>query len=445
MPATRLKRPGRSSSTTVTSSSSAVIRRSPDRSQPIWSSLGKASTTMPAASPPDSTWATRSTSWRTSSAFHGPQADGPVARESASVRAASRSSRIWDPTASATRSMVAGSSRSRLVATSGSSRWCSIRAATVSTSAPGKPIRVVITLGQFDAGRHVVARAGLADVVQQCGDVEQVGPLGAVGQPGGLGDRLEQVPIDGVAVVGVVLGSVADHGPLRKDALPDAALIERFDDADGGGAAGEKVGQQPSSLRRPRLGERRGGCRQPLEGLPVRSTPGGRRRRPPGGEARRVVVGDELVVGRVVVVFESDLTVAQADAVGDRATEVAATAERGAQRHRHPPPGVIARPGDPASGLGDGGHELVAPAVAERFGDFGLLLQYEHVAGPSGLALKLDSGREQHRIGGRELGHVGLEQDAVGRLSPDAGNARRGCRPGLPSDPARAGRPPRRP
>ncbi len=156
--------------------------------------------------------------------------------------------------------------------------------------------------------------------------------------------------------------------------------------------AGEEVGQQPASLRRPRLGERRGGCRQSVEGCPFD-------RRPVGGggdrqaEREEGVVGDEFVIGRVVVVFESDLTVAQADAVGDRATEVAAAAERGAQRHRHPPPGVIARPGDPASGLGDGGHELVASAIAERFGDFGLLLQHEHVAGPTGLALELDAGR----------------------------------------------------
>ncbi len=45
-------------------------------------------------------------------AFHGLHAEGPVANESASVRAASRWSRSTVPAASATRSIVTGSLRS---------------------------------------------------------------------------------------------------------------------------------------------------------------------------------------------------------------------------------------------------------------------------------------------------------------------------------------------
>ena len=62
----------------------------------------------------------------------------------------------------------------------------------------------------------VVADATLADVVQQRGEDQQVGPWCAVGQRGRLGAALEQVTVDGVAVEHVALGQ-APHGlPLRQ-------------------------------------------------------------------------------------------------------------------------------------------------------------------------------------------------------------------------------------
>jgi hypothetical protein len=67
---------------------------------------------------PASTGAVRSTNSTMSPAFHEPQAAGPVASESASVRAASSSSVVWLPTAAATEEIVASSARSRRVAVS---------------------------------------------------------------------------------------------------------------------------------------------------------------------------------------------------------------------------------------------------------------------------------------------------------------------------------------
>ena len=94
-PATRLKRPGRSGATVVTRSPSAstAVRRSAMIS--VTSSEGNSDHVASLSSPPPSTWATRSTSSSTSSAFHEPHADGPVAIESASVSAASSSSTSW--------------------------------------------------------------------------------------------------------------------------------------------------------------------------------------------------------------------------------------------------------------------------------------------------------------------------------------------------------------
>ena len=74
--------------------------------------------------------------------FHGLQTPGPVASESASARAASRSSTSALPSrVSTTRLTVAGSSRSRRVAVCGSSRWWRTIAPSRATSGSGKPSR----------------------------------------------------------------------------------------------------------------------------------------------------------------------------------------------------------------------------------------------------------------------------------------------------------------
>ena len=79
-------------------------------------------------------------------AFQSLHASGPVAAASAIVSACSRSINSLEPlTASATVVTVIGSSRSRRVAVSGSSRWWRARAVIVATSVGPYPIRRAIT------------------------------------------------------------------------------------------------------------------------------------------------------------------------------------------------------------------------------------------------------------------------------------------------------------
>ena len=144
-----------------------------------------------------------------------PHAEGPVARLSASTIAASRSSVDRSPTSSATRRAVAGSSRSRRVAVSGSSRWSRIMVTMVATSSGGRPIRVAMSARHDHAHLGVVPGVPLADVVEQGAEQQQVDPAHPVGHGGGVGRGLEQVPVDGEAVVRVALGLVADRWPTR--------------------------------------------------------------------------------------------------------------------------------------------------------------------------------------------------------------------------------------
>jgi len=61
----------------------------------------------------------------------------------------------------------------------------------------------------------VVAVQSLADVVQQGPEEEQVGARHVAGVPGGRGDRLDEVPVERVAVHRVVLRRAADARPFR--------------------------------------------------------------------------------------------------------------------------------------------------------------------------------------------------------------------------------------
>ena len=95
----RANAPGRSSQTTVircvpaTSSSSSIRTSSlPAAIVAIVPSSGNRRHVRAVTSPPSSTWRVRATRSSTSCSFHGPHADGPVASESASVRAWSSSS-----------------------------------------------------------------------------------------------------------------------------------------------------------------------------------------------------------------------------------------------------------------------------------------------------------------------------------------------------------------
>ena len=66
--------------------------------------------------------------------------------------------------------------------------------------------------GHADLG--VVPGKALPDVVEQGSDQQEVGPADPVGQGGGVGGRLQEVPVDGEAVVRISLGLVAHRRPL---------------------------------------------------------------------------------------------------------------------------------------------------------------------------------------------------------------------------------------
>ena len=120
-----------------------------------------------ASSPLRSIRSVRSTRSATRRALAGPDAVGPVASESASVSAVSSDSMSTSPTSVATCRIVAGSSRSRRVATSDRSRWCSTRRHATSTSLVVEAHPFENRADEWDAeGDVVAARGALADVVQ---------------------------------------------------------------------------------------------------------------------------------------------------------------------------------------------------------------------------------------------------------------------------------------
>ena len=95
----------------------------------------------------------------------------------------------------------------------------------------------------LDADGGVVAGEPFADVVQQGADEEQVGPFDVPGESGRQCGRLEQVPVDGEAVIRVALWLVAHGGPFGQEAHEQTVLVERLDLVHGGRALGEEVDQ----------------------------------------------------------------------------------------------------------------------------------------------------------------------------------------------------------
>ena len=100
----------------------------------------------------------------------------------------------------------------------------------------------------LDADGGVVAREPLADVVQQGADEEKVGTLDVPGESGGECGRLEQVPVDGEAVIRVALRLVAHGGPFGQQAHEQAVLVERLDLVDSGRALGQEVDESLARL-----------------------------------------------------------------------------------------------------------------------------------------------------------------------------------------------------
>ena len=141
------------------------------------------------------------------------------------------------------------------------------------------PCAAPIVAHELDADLGVVARVALADVVEEGAEHEQVGPVGAGDEGGGVGARLHQVPVDGEAVVGVALRLAAHGLPLGEHVHPEAHLVERLDHRDGAVPGEEQVDQRPAHV----VGPRRRAARRPTPpaGRASRGGSGCRRPRPP--------------------------------------------------------------------------------------------------------------------------------------------------------------------
>ncbi len=93
--------------------------------------------------------------------------------------------------------------------------------------------------GHDHAGLGVIAGKSFPQVVKERAHQQQIGPVDSVGQCGGVGARLEQVPVHGEAVVRVALRLVADRRPLGQVAVEELAPVERLDGGDGRPATGQ--------------------------------------------------------------------------------------------------------------------------------------------------------------------------------------------------------------
>ncbi len=447
-PAVRDSTPRASGAATTTSSPSTSTATAPaSASRRRRSSSGAAG----GSSAPCSSRRVRATSSATSAAFQSLQTSGPVAWASAMVRACSRaSSSAEPPTASATTASVGGSSRSRRVAVSGSSRcWRTSgddgRRVAVRQPDPGgdRPGDAGADRGVVDAGR------ALADVVQQRAEQQQVRPGDASAQAGRAGRGLQQVPVDRVPVDGVVLGAEAHRVPLGQQPDQQADLVEGLQDGHRSVPGTEQRDELRQRRRRPRVRQRRRLPRQPLEGeLRQRQLLLGG---DPGGPQHQYWIGPG-----VGVPGEHHLAVLGDDAAGQpdplrRARGPAEGAQAAAQQPADRRPRRLARcqpaqravegQGQRPGRLVDVAEYRVTAVEAQCVGDPVLLLLAEDVVVAADAAVQLAADVQQDLSGAaRRDGDVG----ELGERRAPGAPGRHGGRRGSPSAAARAGTPPRR-
>ena len=114
----------------------------------------------------------------------------------------------------------------------------------------------------LDADCGVIAREPLADVVQEGADEEEVRPFDGVGELGGQCGGLQEVTVDGVGVVGVALGLVADGRPLGDQPHQQTVLVEGLDLVDGGTAEAQAA-RRGRRASRPSMGRPAVACGRP--------------------------------------------------------------------------------------------------------------------------------------------------------------------------------------
>ena len=264
---------------------------------------------------------------------------------------------------------MAGSPWSRRVARSASVRCSRTSRSTSSTSGSGRPIDSATSraIGAPTA-RVRGARAGqLADVVQQAGEQQQVGPVDLGEVTLHLGHALHRVPVDGVPVDRVVLGPGADALPRREPADDAAGQIEGLPDRQQRRAAGQQLEQRDPGLVRPGGRDRRGVLAEVVggDGGQHQAALGGQR---PGPQIQQRGAG----AGQPI---QSDLALVDDQAV--RGLGVLGSAlppdegQLAADRQHLPggPAGEVDGVADPAGGHADGAPQVVRVGVPEAGGD----------------------------------------------------------------------------
>ena len=341
------------------------------------------------------TCVTRSTSSATSCAFAGPHAAGPGRERVGFGQRGEQLQRLdrRDLLGDALRSSP-GSSRSRRIATSDSSRWLRDQLGE----------HVDVGVGKPEPRRRAAARARRrprcgrrrSPLPRSCSSAPMTSRSGRStrsAQRRRVRDGLEQVPVDGEAVVRVALRTRAHRLPLGQDRA-SRCRGGRAPRSPGSRAAPASSSPTSSSRASGGHGSGSAGARSARRSSESRSITVSCSR----GQPRRAQ-REQRVVGRIGVGVEVHLAVAQdrrpapsvAIALADAAragrattTGPAATRRRSSTRSRAPADAIV-------------GHERVAVGDAERVGDRVLLLQREHVARAAGAAVQLDARVEQRR------------------------------------------------
>ncbi len=246
----------------------------------------------------------------------------------------------------------------------------------------------------LDSHVGVVAGPALADVVQQGAEQQQVGPVDLAGRRRRGGGCLQQVPVDGEAVVGIALRPAAHRLPLgqQPDEQPD--LVECLHGADHGWAGGEQGHQGLPCRVRPRCRHGWGFAGKPVEGVSADGDAGpGRRGGGPQdqrGIAGGIGVPSEL---RLAVLLDHVLVEGPAD------RGAGAPARGRAQACRDPVPGGVPGPGDRTARVGGGVGERELVGIAQSGRDGGLVLQQQPVL-PAAVREPADlaTGVEEHPV-----------------------------------------------
>src|SRR4029450_6203685 len=96
----------------------------------------------------------------------------------------------------------------------------------------------------------------LADVVEKAGQQQDVGPIDTSQVRLRLGHRLQQVPVNGVSMDGIVLRSSADRLPGRDPSAYASGKVKRLPDRHKVRPGGQHVQQRTSAYLRPRPRQR---------------------------------------------------------------------------------------------------------------------------------------------------------------------------------------------